>query len=92
MAKKVIFSAIALIGMTIASYGANHVKKEEKKLSDSSRKIEEKTEVVSHTCYYDIYKDGKLVGHVIMTEVPDNVSCGSKQATTRALDLWQQAQ
>jgi len=93
MTKKAIFSVIALFGMTIASYGANHLKKEEQKLSDFYYKAEEKTEIVSHTCYYNILDaNNNVVGHVVMTGVPDNVSCGSASATTRALDIWKAAQ
>jgi len=66
-------------------------KKEEVKLSDVFSK-KEKTEMVSHTCHYDVYKNGKKVGEVVMVGVPDDVSCGSTKAKEAALRLWHQAQ
>jgi len=67
MGKKVIFSAIALIGMTIASYGVNHVKVKELKKEVAPLK----------TCKYTIKKNGKVVRTIYVTDVPDGDDCSS---------------
>ncbi len=46
-------------------------------------------ELVSHTCYYGVYNSrGERIGSVIMTDVPDNVSCGSSSALANATRIW----
>ncbi|MCF6298070.1 MAG: hypothetical protein L3J08_08850, partial [Flavobacteriaceae bacterium] len=46
-------------------------------------------ELVSHTCYYGVYNSrGERIGSITMTDVPDNVSCGSSTAIAAATALW----
>lgn len=46
---------------------------------------------VAHTCRYRIYnaKTGATLGYVVISDVPDNVACGSQQALDAALATWQ---
>lgn len=41
------------------------------------------------TCQYGVYNTrGERIGTVIMSDVPDNVACGSPATLKQAADLW----
>jgi hypothetical protein len=49
----------------------------------------EVTDAVVHDCYYRVINSrGETVGYVHLTDVPNNVSCGSSAALSVAQDAW----
>jgi len=54
-------------------------------------KIIKTVKYVDHTCTYAVYNSsGERLGTVVMSGVPNNVSCSSSAAKRRALEIWNQ--
>lgn len=68
------FSAVACVAFAFSGFTSNE---------ESKDQIE-----FSKTCKYDIYKNGRKVGEVTVTDVPDYVACDSEIAKKNALDIY----
>jgi sporulation protein YlmC with PRC-barrel domain len=90
--KNLFFSlAFMLIG-SFAFANTNEVKtnpNEEVKIIVEFTEVNKIDDLVSHTCYYGVYNSrGERIGSVVMTDVPNNVSCGSSLALANAVSIW----
>jgi hypothetical protein len=93
--KKLLFSlAFMLIGL-FASANTIEINNTTNKIDqnenlESLELLEAKSEVyISHDCYYRVVNSrGETIGHVVLTDVPDNVACGSSLALSVAQDAW----
>lgn len=79
--------------MLIGSFAfANKVEDKLDLRVEKTSEVKIKDDVLLHNCQYGVYNSrGERVGTVIVTDVPDNVSCGSAIAKANALAIWQAA-
>ncbi len=91
MKNTILSLAFMLIG-SFAFASTNEVKtntNEEIKVLVDFTEVNKIDELVSHTCYYGVYNSrGERIGSVVMSGVPDNVSCSSSSALANAASLW----
>ncbi len=79
--------------MLIGSFAfANNIENNLELRVEKTSEVKTEVDVLSHNCQYGVYNSrGERIGTVIVTDVPDNVSCGSSSAKANALAIWNAA-
>src|SRR5690606_10758145 len=96
--KKMLFSALAIVAFVGSSFASNEVVEKVTDRQEPAKNVEllvndavsepEKVEFAK-TCIMNIKnKDGKVVGTVYVTDVPNNISCNSQAVKDVAVAIY----
>jgi hypothetical protein len=100
--KNLVFGLIAIFMVSISAFASNgivnptNLKSLELKetqiffeFSINNNDLLQGSMLMTHTCNYNMYNaNGQFLGQWSISNVPDNVSCGSSQATNYAIQSY----
>ncbi len=84
---------LSLVFILIGSFAfSNNIDNNLELRVEKTSKVKTEVDILLHNCQYGVYNSrGERIGTVIVTDVPDNVSCSSSSAKAKALAIWNAA-